>query len=170
VLTNQEAGGAFQAITQTVLDQYLGAPPADWVAAYSTVARRHDVEASDAVAKAAAARNARSKPSLALEKYAGRYRDPWYGDIVITRQGNELSMQFTHSPRLSGRLEHFQYDTFIARWKERSMNADAYVTFALNPDGSIREAKMAAVSPATDFSFDFHDLDLKPVGEKSPPY
>jgi hypothetical protein len=36
------------------------------------------------------------------------------------------------------------------------------VTFALNPDGSIDQAKMRAVSPATDFSFDFHDLLLKP--------
>jgi CubicO group peptidase (beta-lactamase class C family) len=170
VLTNQEEGGAFQAITQTILDHYLGAPPEDWVSAFSAVTRRHDAEASDAVAKATAGRNAQSKPSLALEKYAGRYRDVWYGDIVITRKGDGLSMQFTHSPKLSGRLEHFQYDTFIARWKDRSMNADAYVTFALNPDGSIRDAKMAAVSPATDFSFDFHDLDLKPVASESPAY
>jgi hypothetical protein len=31
------------------------------------------------------------------------------------------------------------------------------------PDGAIDLAKMAAVSPATDFSFDFQDLLLKPV-------
>ena len=31
------------------------------------------------------------------------------------------------------------------------------------PDGAIDQAKMAAVSPATDFSFDFQDLLLKPV-------
>ena len=40
---------------------------------------------------------------------------------------------------------------------------DAYVTFALNPDGSIDQAKMRAVSPTTDFSFDFQDLLLKPI-------
>jgi hypothetical protein len=32
------------------------------------------------------------------------------------------------------------------RWKERNFNADAYVTFALNPDGSIERMKMAPVS------------------------
>jgi hypothetical protein len=37
------------------------------------------------------------------------------------------------------------------------------VTFALKPDGSIDQAKMQAVSPDTDFSFDFHDLLLKPL-------
>jgi len=43
------------------------------------------------------------------------------------------------------------------------MNADAYVTFNLKPDGSIDEVRMKAVSPATDFSFDFQDLLLRPV-------
>jgi hypothetical protein len=48
--------------------------------------------------------------------------------------------------------------------------ADAYVTFSLNPDGSIEGAKMKAVSPLTDFSFDFHDLNLKPVAKNATPY
>ncbi len=50
------------------------------------------------------------------------------------------------------------------------MDADAYVTFALNPDGSIREVKMQPVSPLTDFSFDFQDLDLKPVASDAKPW
>ena len=32
----------------------------------------------------------------------------------------------------------------------------------LNPDGSIDQLKMKAVSEETDFSFDFHDLLLRP--------
>ena len=46
---------------------------------------------------------------------------------------------------------------------DRELRADAFVTFALNLDGSIDQAKMRAVSSSTDFSFDFHDLLLKPV-------
>ena len=61
---------------------------------------------------------------------------------------------------------HFQYDTFIARWRDRELRADAYVSFALKPDGSIDQVKMVPVSPATDFSFDFQDLLLVP---QSPP-
>jgi hypothetical protein len=37
------------------------------------------------------------------------------------------------------------------------------VTFALNPDGSIDQVKMKAVSPDTDFSYDFQDLLLRPA-------
>lgn len=45
-----------------------------------------------------------------------------------------------------------------------SLRADAFVTFALNPDGSVERAKMKPVSPATDLDYDFQDLLLKPVG------
>ena len=49
------------------------------------------------------------------------------------------------------------------RWDERWLNADAFVTFALDADGKPREARMEAISPNTDFSFDFQDLVLTPV-------
>ena len=70
--------------------------------------------------------------------------------------------RWTRTPGLVGDLVHWQHDTFIARWRDREMRADAYITFALNPDGTIDQAKMQAVSPDTDFSFDFHHLRLKP--------
>lgn len=170
VLTNQEEGSAFSSIGNTVLDHYLGAPPKDWVAAFSAVDKRRIEAAEKAVAGAASKRDASSKPSLKLEAYAGRYRDPWYGDVVIEKTGSGLAIRFTHTPALSGHLEHWQQDTFVARWKDRSLLADAYITFSLNPDGSIEGARMKAVSPLTDFSFDFHDLALKPVAKDAPPY
>ena len=64
---------------------------------------------------------------------------------------------------MRGTLTHFRHDTFIVRWDERSLNADAYVTFSLNPDGSIERMKMAPVSSDTDTSFDFADLTFTPV-------
>jgi hypothetical protein len=101
-----------------------------------------------------------------LEKYAGTYHDAWYGAIGITQQKDHLVMRFSHSPDLTGDLVHWQYDTFLVRWRDRTLRADAYVTFSLNPDGSVEEAKMKAASPATDFSYDFQDLLLKPVGKE----
>jgi hypothetical protein len=41
-----------------------------------------------------------------------------------------------------------------------AQRADAYITFALGPDGAVDQAKMIATSPAVDFSFDFQDLLL----------
>ncbi|MBS1876345.1 MAG: serine hydrolase [Acidobacteria bacterium] len=170
VFTNQENGAAFQAVTMTILDHYLGAPATDWVTAYSTVRKRQLSDARAGVAKAAAARAADSRTSLALAKYAGRYRDPWYGDVVVEERNGGLWMRFSHSPQLAGPMEHFQYDTFIVRWADRTLDADAYVTFSLSADGSIERVKMKAISPTTDFSYDFHDLALTPAPKDAPAY
>jgi hypothetical protein len=59
-------------------------------------------------------------------------------------------------------LQPWKYDTFKAHWRERTIE-DAFVTFTLKPDGSIDSAKMVAVSPLADFSFDYQDLLLKPA-------
>lgn len=170
VLTNQEAGGAFQAVTYTVLDHYFQAPPTDWVQAYLAAATKRETDADEVLKKAAAKRNADSRPSLPLAGYACRYRDAWYGDVVVEEQGGKLAIRFTHTPGLAGELEHWQYDTFVARWRDRTMLADAYVTFSLKPDGAIDQVKMAPVSPLTDFSYDFQDLLLKPVPAGTPPF
>ena len=163
VLTNQEVGAAFSAITNTVLDRYLGVPDTDWVAAYAARLKKQQAEGEAAVKKAAGQRNPNTKPALPLASYAGRYRDAWYGDMRIEEHAGKLGIYFTHTPDLAGDLEHWQYDTFVARWKNRTLDADAYVTFTLKPDGTIDEVRMKAVSPLTDFSFDFQDLLFRPV-------
>jgi CubicO group peptidase (beta-lactamase class C family) len=170
VLTNQQEGAAFQAVTMTILDHYLGASSKDWVSAYAALRKRQVAEANEGVSKATAARDASSKPSLPLARYTGRYRDPWYGDIAVEEKDGRLLMRFSHSPALTGFMEHFQYDTFIARWNDRTLDADAYVTFSLNPDGTVSGIKMKAVSPLTDFSYDFHDLVLTPAAKDAAAY
>jgi CubicO group peptidase (beta-lactamase class C family) len=163
VLTNQESGEAFDSIAYHILDYYLGAPAFDWIDGFKQLETRRDAATATAEQGSTAARDAASRPSLPLAKYAGTYRDAWYGDITIGEESGRLVMRFSHTPLLVGDLEHWQHDTFVARWRDRELRADAYVTFALNPDGSIDQAKMRAVSPATDFSFDFQDLLLKPA-------
>jgi CubicO group peptidase (beta-lactamase class C family) len=169
VLTNQESGNAFTVLTNYILDHYLGAPAID----YLRIAKRGEEAQAARLAAAqqarSAGRDAASKPSLPVERYAGTYRDAWYGDVTITLEGGGLVMRFGHTPSLTGDLEHWQHDTFIVRWRDRELRADAYVTFALNPDGSIDQVKMAAVSGETDFSFDFQDLLLTLVAKAPPP-
>src|SRR3954452_5894995 len=40
ILTNQESGGAFEAIANHILDAYLGAAPTDWIAAFDAIEKR----------------------------------------------------------------------------------------------------------------------------------
>jgi CubicO group peptidase (beta-lactamase class C family) len=161
VLTNAEEEGAFESVLYHVLDHYFGLASTDWIAAFKAVKDREEKEAAEAMRQAEGARAANSKPSLPLEKYAGVYNDEWYGPITIRMEKAGLVITFDHTPTMIGDLQHWQYDTFKAHWRTRTIE-DAFITFSLRPDGSIDSARMAAVSPLADFSFDYQDLLLKP--------
>ena len=167
VLTSAEQGAAFHAITLRALDAFLDAPKTDWLAAYAASVAKAQSKSDEDWRKHLAARDAHSKPSLPLAQYAGTYRDPWYGDVTIANEGGKLVMRFSRTRELVGDLSHWQHDTFIVRWRERWLNADAFVDFDLDHDGKVREVRMEAISPLTDFSFDFHDLRLAPVEKES---
>ena len=161
VLTNAEEDGAFDSILYHVLDHYFGLPPTDWIASYKSVKDAEEKEAAETMKQAESARASNSKPSLPLEKYAGIYTDAWYGPVTIRMENGSLVITFDHTPTMIGDLQPWQYETFKAHWRDRTIE-DAFVTFTLNPDGTIDSARMAAVSPLADFSFDYQDLFLKP--------
>lgn len=163
--SNNQMSPAPRAIVNDVIDQFLrdenDQAGKDWIAIISGVSGDRQAAGEDAVAKAWESRSAESKPSLPLETYTGTYRDTWYGDIHIS-MGDDGGLWFDseRNAPLKGPLRHFQYDTFVAEWSDRQLMADSYVTFSLSPDGVPDRIKMKAVSPTTDFSYDFHDLDL----------
>jgi CubicO group peptidase (beta-lactamase class C family) len=161
VLTNGETL-AMEAVAWQLVDAWLGAPKHDWTAAYREAAGRSSGRVDSVLAAREAARAKDSKPSLPLERYAGRYTDPMYGDMTIALEDGTPVMRFGASPAFVGDLEHWQHDTFVARWRQRNL-ADAYVTFHLKPDGSIDGIRMEAFRPDADFSFDYHDLRFRPA-------
>jgi len=163
VLTNSEAD-LMAALSYRLLDDFLDAPKprTDWVSAFAQAAQLDHAQADSVLRATSAGRDSVSKPSLPLERYAGRYRDALYGDVTITLDNGRLVLRFSHSPAFVGDLDHWQHDTFMARWRTPHIE-DAYVTFALNPDGSIDRFRMAAVSPLADFSFDYQDLEFRPA-------
>jgi hypothetical protein len=62
---------------------------------------------------------------------------------------------------LKGDLLPYSSNVFIAKWDDRSYDADAFVIFTYDENGKATSAKMKPISDITDFSFDFEDLDLK---------
>jgi CubicO group peptidase (beta-lactamase class C family) len=167
VLTNQESGAAFESIVYRVLDHYLGVKAPDYPAILDQYVKRNLAQVQAMEQKAAGARDSTSGPSLPLERYAGTYRDPWYGDVKVEREGRGLVIRFTRTPVLLGDLVHWQHDSFLARWRDREQRADAFATFWLDPDGSVARLRIVPSSPLVDFSFDFQDLDLRPVSTDS---
>ena len=168
VLTNQESGAAFTAVSAHILDHYLGVTGQDRVQEMLSMSQGAAAE-SDKVLAAAwkqvalAQKAAPKKPDYSA--YVGRYHDAWLGDVNVYVQNNQLWLRAVRAPRLVGQVLPYRGNTFAVRWKARSFNADAFATFALDEMGRASGFKMKPISPATDFSFDFQDLDLQRVPE-----
>jgi len=157
VMSNQQAFGALTAVVQESLEEVLGVPDQDWVAKESK--KYHEFIQKKTDFKVEAVDD--PQPSLALSKYAGTYTDAWYGDVVISEKGDALHIDFTHTDMLKGSLEHYNGNTFIVRWDEPLLEADAFIDFDVNRNNEIKTATMEAVADFTDFSFDFHNLKLE---------
>jgi len=168
IMLNSEDVGALFAMREHLLDSLLGLPSPDWITTYKQMFDGIHASAVAALKAGNAGTHPERGPSLPLSGYAGVYRDPWYGTATITRgKGGKgaLSISFDRTPGLHGALEHVQYDTFRTHWAMPDVE-DAYVTFALKPDGSVDQMTMKAISPIADFSWDYQDLRFTPVADK----
>jgi len=168
VLTNQEEGLAFNAITNQIKDGYLGVGGTDRVKEYSAIRRRQLAEEKKIVDSiygglAGTSSSGAAGTAASLAAYLGTYRDAWFGDVTISVKNGRPWFDSKRSPKLTGELLPYKGNTFVAKWRDRSMNADAYVIFGLDEKGAGASISMKPVSPLTDFSYDFQDLDLHRV-------
>lgn len=161
VLANQQSGGAISAVMQDLLDAFLGVPPRDWIAYWST--REKDAAAKDDAAQSGAEariKEAGGRANLPLGAYVGVYRDPWRGEATVSRAGEGLRLTFSRTAGMQGDLRPYSGDVFVVRWDDRTLKADALVRFRTDFTGAVDGMTMKALSPTTDFSFDFQDLDF----------
>ena len=161
ILINSEDGELIRGLMHELLDHYLGAPDQDWPALWRAFKTERQAAAVAALG-AQTATPAQVGPSLPLARYAGNFTDPWYGGIAIRDEGGKLQIDFQQTPRMTGTLEHFQYDSFRIAWDDKTIEP-AYATFALDAKGQVERITMRAVSPAADFSWDYHDLLFTPA-------
>jgi CubicO group peptidase (beta-lactamase class C family) len=179
VLTNQQDDAAMEAVGNQILDAYVGAPKRDWIAIGLSYDESRARETNAVEAEVAKVLNTGGAPPLPLTAYAGHYRDPWRGDAEIRLEAGKLVLKFTRTEGLEGTLSPFRGNVFIVRWNDRSLNADAYVRFSqgfgpeVEPGGeqavddAIEGMTLRSISPLTDFSFDFQDLDFAKLAADS---
>ena len=97
-----------------------------------------------------------SDPDAALE-----IQTAVLSEIVISVKNGKLWFDSKRSPKLTGEMLPFKGNSFVVKWNDRSMDADAYVIFSLDERGLASGVTMKPISPLTDFSYDFQDLDFK---------
>ena len=86
---------------------------------------------------ARAKRNPNTKPNLPLRSYAGKYSDPFYGEMEVTYVNDKLRL--TMSKDRSADLEHWHFDTFVTKWSD-PWRGEGRVSFQINPGTGEAEA------------------------------
>lgn len=163
VFTNQQSGEAFKSITNTIKDSYFGIKGVDRIKQYHEAAIKNIADAkkiTDDIWKDIEVQQKSSSTKTNDSIYTGIYSDRWLGEVIISFKNGKLWFDSKRSPKLTGELLAYKGNTFIVKWNDRSMDADAYVMFYLDNTGKASGIKMKAISPLTDFSFDFQDLDF----------
>jgi len=169
VLTNQQSGSAFNSITHSILDSYFGIEGKDRIKTYNESRLKWEAEGKeveDKVWAEVAAQQAAGGCEVELSDFAGTYTDPWFGKVTISEEGDQLRFVSANVSDLVGEMSYYKGNTFIVKWDDRSLLADAYVVFSLDKQGEADGFLMEAVSPNTDFSFDFQDLEFSKEEEK----
>jgi CubicO group peptidase (beta-lactamase class C family) len=163
VLTNSYygGGGLFSAVSQAIVDSYLGLDDYGWADRYLESFLNSSGEAKAEVERVWRTVEAASDDHIRPEDYTGIYEDPWFGKIRIYLQEGQLWFASLRSPALTGPMYFYNANAFAIKWVKRELDADAFAIFSLDEKGKAQSITMKGISPDIDFSYDFQDLRLE---------
>lgn len=165
ILTNTENGGGalFSAVSNTIIDSYLGLDDFGWVDKYHSRFKDHKNTGDDVTKKVWETVATAKNTAIKKESYIGIYEDKWFGKMEIFQKGKQLWIKSFRSPKLNGPMAFYNSTIFAIKWEYQDMNCDALATFTLDEKGKAQSITMKGISPNIDFSFDFQDLDLQRI-------
>ena len=129
ILSNLQGQLLPTALMFRIFDTYLGGPQKDWAGEMLKGLKGLEDQGKAALKKMEESRVKGTQPSLALEKYAGTYKDEALGDAKVTLENGKLVVR---TPAFVGDLEHWHYDTFRATFRDNAVGGKTMATFTLN--------------------------------------
>ncbi|MCM3901408.1 MAG: serine hydrolase [Pyrinomonadaceae bacterium] len=132
ILTNLHGTALPVALMYRTFDAFLGATPRDWSGELLKTFKGLEEQGKSAEKKQEADRIKGTQPTLTLEKYAGTFKNDLYGELKVNHENGKLGLRF--GPAFTGSLEHWNYDTFQARFTS-PVAGKAQITFSLNAQG-----------------------------------
>lgn len=118
---------------------------------------------AEALAKQDADRKEDSTTTIPIADLAGRFRSEMYGDVIVTEEGDRLVLKLEPAANFVADLEHWQYNTFLIKWRSsvKYNFPRGFVNFTIDASG--KPAQLVIDQPNDDFWF--YELDLKRVPE-----
>jgi CubicO group peptidase (beta-lactamase class C family) len=137
VLINLDHAELRHALMYRIIDAYLGGPPRDWSAELRPLYQGMEARGEVARRERESRRVEGTRPSLALDAYAGTYADPdsLVGRLTVSVRDGRLVASMAGGA-IAGELEHWHYDVFRARWADVSLGT-SFLTFSIDPEGRV---------------------------------
>jgi CubicO group peptidase (beta-lactamase class C family) len=157
VLTNGMTRLAEVMVSHTI-DAFLGVSGREWSREGLERERAHFATRQATEAAVRQVQVPATRPSLALERYAGRYGGNVYGDATVTVENGSLVLRLLANPQLVADLTHLQLDTYVVKWRhEFPWFGSGRAQFVLGSNARITQLKLEV--PNEDFWFE--ELDLR---------
>lgn len=169
ILINGNADEARAVLTQVLVKHFTAPGAGHDVAHYAGLLaeerKRHADDAASAPdTDSAASAIARTAVAAAEgERWTGRWRDPWFGEVSICPAGDGIRFEAARSPKLAGRVMRAG-PRLLVDWDDADVDAEAWLD--VDTDGAApARLTMAKVDPEADFSYDYEDLAFVRTGD-----
>lgn len=135
VFGNMDHAELRHAIMYKVFDLYALGGDRDWHKEIFDLYEGLKAEGEANARKAKESRVEGTKTTLELAAYAGTYKHPMYGEIIITQKGDKL--HFNLNNKHEGLYEHWHYNTFSYVGKFSGL-ADSQFNFEISAEGKAK--------------------------------
>jgi len=161
LLTNGSSSDARSTVMNTIVRSFMPVEQLDWIQMVLDESKAEQQEEALGVIEENALMADSAHPDTSeLSSYTGRYRDPWFGDVIIGQEDGQLVFSADKSPKFKGRMRRHDGNRFIVHWTDRTLEADAYVLFEMDKNDQVTAISMMKLQNG---DYDFEDLKLKKV-------
>ena len=154
VLNNGSNYGARGAVMQAITEMFVSAEQHDWVQQYI----EYQEEREQAYLARTNTPKAIAKMTLTTDALVGTYRDQWFGDLVIFKQGKQTRIQSSRMKTLSGSIEGFQDNIFKIVWDNQNAASDAFLHTQLNLEREVTSLTLHPFSVRERSNHEWRDM------------
>ncbi|WP_286233948.1 serine hydrolase [Thalassotalea sediminis] len=167
VLINQSSYYARSTLMNSIVQMFMDIEQQDWLAIQVArqQKRREKLQAENAFTSEPNTKPQRKSVSLPLASYAGIYQDPWFGQVKISLENEQLKFQSLKSKKLVGEMLEHKDHQFIVWYDDRSLEGDAMARFVIDSNGKVTGLMMERLHNNIDASFDYDDLNFRRITE-----
>ena len=158
VLLNQSTGYARNAMIYGVINYFLGDDPK--VALSRNIQWQQERQAwlKTNEAKQQGMVLPPEQPINVMDKRLGKYIDPWFGEVTMLAEGNEIVFRAQKVPRMIGSVYQYDDTTWWVKWHNRSFDADSWIRFS-EKNNSV-QMTMERIAEDSDWSMSVQDLNF----------